>query len=80
MTKNELITQCKKENPKMFSTINDEQIEITGADYEAACESWAQMRLEQLQAEQEILDKKTNRTALLVRLGISEDEASLLLS
>jgi hypothetical protein len=79
MTKNELIAQCKSENPKMFSTINDEQIELTGADYEAACEAWAEMRFQQLNTQAELADQAIAKSALLERLGISEDEAKLLL-
>ena len=80
MTKNELIAQCKAENPKMLSTINDEQIELTGADYEAACEAWAEMRLQQLNAQTELADQAIAKVALLAKLGISDDEAKLLLS
>jgi hypothetical protein len=80
MTKNELIAQCKSENPKMFSTINDEQIELTGADYEAACESFAEMRLQQLNVEVELAEQAIAKVALLAKLGISADEAKLLLS
>ena len=79
MTKNELIAQCKAENPKMFSVINDVEIEITGADYDAACEAWAEMRFSQISAEAEIADQAIAKSALLERLGISEDEAKLLL-
>jgi hypothetical protein len=79
MTKNDLIAQCKSENPKMFSTINGEQIELTGADYDAACEAWAEMRFQQLNLEAELADQALAKSALLERLGISEDEATLLL-
>lgn len=78
MTKNDLITQCKSENPKMFSTINDEQIELTGAEYEAACEAWAEMRLEQIENGQKLAADVITKNALLERLGITQDEAELL--
>lgn len=80
MTKNELIVQCKAENAKMFSTINGEQIELTGTDYETACEAWAEMRLQQLAAESELAAQALAKIALLAKLGISDDEAKLLLS
>ena len=80
MTKNEFIAQCKSENPKMFSTINGEQIELTGADYEAACEAWAEMRFQQLNTQAELDDKAIAKIALLSKLGITEEEAQLLLS
>jgi hypothetical protein len=79
-TKNDLIAQCKAENPKMISIINGEEIELTGADYDKACNDWAEMRLAQIELEiadtQAAADKKT----LLAKIGITADEAKLLLS
>jgi hypothetical protein len=54
MTKNELIAQCKAENPQMFQTINDETIELVGQEYEKACSDWADMRLAQIAFENEL--------------------------
>lgn len=80
MTKNELIAQCKLENPKMVSIINGEEIELTGQDYEIACAAWAEMRLQQLALEKAKIEKEIAKTSLLTKLGITEDEAKLLLS
>lgn len=79
MKKEELIAQCKAENPKMFQTINDETFELVGEDYEKACEDWADMRLEQIALEQAKAEAEAKRQALLDRLGITADEARLLL-
>lgn len=80
MTKNELIAQFKAENPKVVSIINGEEIELTAAEYEANAQAWATMRLEQIQLEQTIAEGAAAKAALLERLGITEDEAKLLLS
>ena len=48
MTLNELIAQCKAENPTMTQTINGVEVELIGADYETAVTNWAKMRFEQL--------------------------------
>jgi hypothetical protein len=48
MTLNELIAQCKAENPTMTQTINGVEVELLGADYENAVTNWAKMRVEQL--------------------------------
>jgi ribosomal protein L13 len=85
MTKSELIALCKKENPKMISVINGEEIELTGADYEAACEQWAEMRLQQIayEAEQETLKQaeaasKAAAEAKLSALGLEPDDLKAL--
>ena len=90
-TKQDLIAQCKAENPTMTATINDEPIELTADEYEKACNDWAEMRLVHLKYEaaeaQAIIDKAeqdaqaaTDKTALLARMGLTADEAKLLLS
>lgn len=79
-TKEELIAQCKAENPIMIQTINDIQRELPEDEYNDAAEKWAEaelLRLEQL----EIFEQaQADRAALLERLGITEEEARLLLS
>ena len=51
MTLEELIAQCKAENPTMTATINNEEYQLSPAEYEEAVLNWATMRLEQLAAE-----------------------------
>ena len=51
MTLEQLIAQCKKENPTMTATINGEAHELTAEEYEEAATNWAKMRLEQIEAE-----------------------------
>jgi hypothetical protein len=47
MTRKELIAQCKKDNPKMVATINDEQYELNDEEYNQAAEAWADMIIAQ---------------------------------
>ncbi len=79
-TKSELIAQLKAENPKMIAIVNDEQIELTAEQYEKACSDWADMRLAQIAVEADKAKAETDKAALLAKLGITADEAKLLLS
>jgi hypothetical protein len=79
-TKNQLVQECKEANPIMIQTINGVEIELTGADYDKACSDWADMKLAQLKVEADIATQTTAKTELLQKLGISENEAKLLLN
>jgi hypothetical protein len=79
-TKAELIAQLKAENPTMTATLNDEKRLLSEAEYEEACNAWADMRLEQIAGEAEKAKAEADKEALLAKLGISADEAKLLLS
>ena len=81
MTREELIAQCKTENPKMFQTINDEQVELIGDAYEEACANWADMRLKRIaleQAQAEAAAKKAAAEAKLAALGLTADDLKAL--
>lgn len=78
-TKAQLIAQCKTENPTMVQTINDVVVILNDAEYEAACEAWAEMQLEHQKAIFAAEAEEITKTALLERLGITADEAALLL-
>jgi hypothetical protein len=77
-TKEDVIKQLKKENP-VVRLGDDEQgyTELTPADYEATIETWADNLLA---AEAKALKAETDKAALLSKLGITADEAKLLLS
>jgi hypothetical protein len=90
MTKEELVTQCLTENPVMIQTINDVERELSEEERITAANAWADMRLAQIAyqeklAEQTVLAeaeaeaKATAKAALLTRLGITAEEAQLLL-
>jgi NifU-like protein involved in Fe-S cluster formation len=49
ITKEELIAQCKKENPEMFSVIND-QVVLNDEEYNLACGAQMQLGLKRKRA------------------------------
>jgi hypothetical protein len=51
MTLEELIAQCKQENPTMTQTINGESFLLSDEEYEKAAHDWAVMRLAQIEFE-----------------------------
>ena len=81
-TKAEMITIIKAENPSVLRSGSDETgyTDLTSAEYELQVAEWADGRLAKLAqiaaAEQAAIDK----AALLAKLGITADEAKLLLS
>ncbi len=79
-TKQQLINQLKTDNPKMISNVNGQEIELSAEEYDKAANAWAEMRLIQIAAEEAEATKIAEKTALLAKLGITADEAKLLLS
>ena len=79
-TKQELIDQLKAENPKMVANINGKDIELSADEYEKAASDWADMRLVQIAAEAIEAQVKAEKESLLAKLGITANEAKLLLS
>jgi hypothetical protein len=74
-TKSDLIAQCKAENPKIVSMINGEEIELIGAEYDKACNDWAEMRLIQIAKDaQDAAEQATKEAAQakLAALGLTE--------
>jgi hypothetical protein len=73
-------TNFRKEYPTLTQNINGVEVELTKAEYEMTISQWeineAQALVERAEAEA----KATAKAALLTKLGISEDEAKLLLS
>jgi len=78
-TKEDIAIELKKENPTIVSNINGEEIELIGDEYEEAIQNAAQMKIEQLLKEEEDKSKEIARTELLSKLGITAEEAKLLL-
>lgn len=81
MTKNELIAELKKD----YSIIregSDEQgyVELSAEEYEVRIAQWADNMLAKQAEAQAKLDAENTKAALLERLGITADEARLLLS
>jgi|688.fasta_scaffold376952_2 hypothetical protein len=67
-------------NEKIFIGIDNERIELTGADKEAFLADRKARADYQAQIEAEKIANAEAKSALLARLGITEDEAKLLLS
>ena len=84
MTKNELIAKFKTDYPVINKTINGEDIVLEGEEYEAMIEQWADNVLAEEEEAKAKADAEADQIAkkadLLAKLGISEDEAKLLLS
>lgn len=77
-TKSQVIAEVRSENPTI--QIGDDTqgyTQITGDAYEAIILEWADARYAKLKA---IADKEASKAALLTKLGISAEEAALLLS
>jgi hypothetical protein len=77
-TKAEMIAIIKAENPTL--RLGDDErgyTDLSSADYEAQIELWADNRLAKETAASKA---ETDKAALLAKLGITADEAKLLLS
>jgi hypothetical protein len=80
-TKEEKIAQLKLEYPTL--RLGDDErgyTDLSEADYEATISDWADAQLEQEAEEEEKAAKAQARTDLLAKLGITAEEAALLLS
>ena len=78
-TKQELIAQCKAENPNMVATILGEEVELSAEEYEKAANDWAEMRLVQIADKNVKAQAEADKAALLAKLGITAEEAQLLI-
>jgi hypothetical protein len=80
-TKQEIIEILKEEYPSLrVGSDNDGYVELSADEYEATIDDWADKTLAKLSKAAEAEAKATQKAALLERLGISEDEARLLLA
>ena len=80
-TKQQLINSLKTEFPTL--RIGDDDAgytDLTAEEYEATIAQWADAKLERLAREKEAEARIEARLALLNRLGITEEEAKLLLA
>jgi hypothetical protein len=79
-TKEEIIAELKVEYPTL-KTGDDERgySEMDSVEYEATIETWANNLYADVLADEAKAKAATDKAALLARLGITEDEAALLL-
>lgn len=80
-TKAKMITLLKEENPTLRIGNDDEgYTELSQNDYDATIEAWAEARLAKEAAAAAKAKAEADKAAVLARLGLTEDEAKLLLS
>jgi len=80
MTKEEMIEIIKAENPTIKIGNDDQYTELDPEAYEAQIAEWADARLAKLEKKAAEIQAVTAKAALLERLGITDDEPTLLLS
>ena len=74
------ITALKAQYPTLTKGVNNQVFELTSEEYDLTIARWAQNELD---AEAELIQKQALRTqkeALLAKLGLTSDEAVLLLT
>lgn len=71
--------EFRKEFAKLFKNVNGEQFEMDAEEYEATIAQWEANEIERLARQAEAEAKAAARQALLNKLGITADEAQLLL-
>ena len=81
-TKKEMLEIIKAENPNGLRVGNEEEgyTQLSQDETDAILDSWADARLAKQAALAEAEAKAAQKAALLDRLGITEDEAKLLLA
>jgi hypothetical protein len=80
MTKTEKIAELKIKYPILKKGVNEKIVELDTKEYEATIEKWADVELAQEAQQTEEKAMAAAKQALLDRLGITADEARLLLS
>jgi len=79
-TKEQIIAELKLENPTLQRGSDETGYEeITGAEYDEVINSWADAAYAKELEAQQAAEAEAKRQALLDKLGITEDEARLLL-
>jgi len=81
ITKQEMINQLKLEFPTLrVGNDDDGYVNLNIEEYEATIAQWADAKLERLAREAEAQARAEAKAALLIQLGITEEQAKLLLS
>jgi len=79
-TKEQIIAELKLENPTLQRGSDETGYEeITGAEYDEVINSWADAAYAKELEARQAAEAAAKRQALLDKLGITEDEARLLL-
>ena len=81
MTKlSDKIAAFKAQYPTLTKGVNDEVFELTAQEYEATIAEWAQNELDAEAAKADKVALQTQKDALLQKLGLTQAEATLLLT
>lgn len=80
MTKTQKIAELKSQYPVLTKGVNEEIVELDAKEYEETIARWADVELAKEAEEAELIAKATAKADLLQRLGITADEAALLLA
>jgi hypothetical protein len=78
-TKEQYAEQCRDENPEMHVTENGVTRKLSQAEYDEAVEAWATMMFEQQTEAEALKAQAVAKQAVINRLGLTEQEAQLLL-
>jgi hypothetical protein len=79
MTKAQLVAELKAEYPTLTKSFDGVDIELTPEEYEDTIKSWADAKLNKLKEDAKAEADAAAKVALLDRLGITAEEAVLLL-
>jgi hypothetical protein len=79
MTIENKIAELKKLHPTLTKGINDQIVPLTDEEYDLTISEWAKVEIEKEEETSRITKLAADKAALLERLGITEDEAKLLL-
>ena len=79
MNKKEVIAELKIQYPNLQKSVDGETVELDKKEYEETISSWADAELKKLNDKAEAEAKEAARQAILDRLGLTADEAKILL-
>lgn len=80
MTKAQIIAKLKADYPTLTKSFDGVESEMTADEYQAQIETWAEIEIAK-QADAAIeAQKAADKQAILDRIGITADEAKLLLA
>jgi hypothetical protein len=80
-TKEDMIAIIKAENPTLqVGNDDDGYTQLSATDYEATIAKWVDARLAKEAKAAEAAQAATDKAALLAKMGLTADEAKLLLS
>jgi hypothetical protein len=80
MTKTQIIAKLKTDYPTLTKSFDGIDSEMSIEEYDAQIKTWADIEMDRIANEEAMALKSAEKEALLIRLGITAEEAALLLS